>query len=791
MNQSTDFKWLKHNGEMAKLIREYDWSSTPIGAVSSWPMSLKISINIMLNSGIAMTVCWGKTSTYFYNDQYKPILMAGGKHPQALGKSMYDIWPEVWPTVGALHKQVLETGEEVHFDDYKFVLQRGGRTEDAYFNFSYSPLYDDDQKPCGILTACVETTKIHKANKLAESSRKELYDFFMQSPSAMCILMGPEHRFSLANKLYTDLVGREVMGRTVEEVFSPEESKIYKKALDEVYQERKPFLLVESPLNLIQSDGRITERFLTTSYTPFVDDDGASKGILVQIQDVTSHVKTRAELEIEKENYRNLFRQTPEMICSLIGPEHTFSFVNEAHIKALGFDATGMKVREAQPESVEIHGILDEVYRTGVTAHLREIPVTLGTKIRYFNLTYAARKNHKGIPDGVMILGAEITDQVEARMGIIKANYEAQLSLNKLDTIVHNLTEGLVFIDPNGKVIYMNPESLRIHQFEGLHDYLIQIDQFASFLEVYDLNGVLLPVEDWPISRVVNGEKFVDYEVVVKRSDSGHVWVGSFSGIRVLNADGSPLMSVLSVKDITPKKTIEIELKEALKARDEFLSIASHELRTPLTSLKMQLQLTNRGLKSADKIPSPEKIQKVMDVSLKQVERLTSLIEDLLDVSRIQSGKLTHRFEPVKIKELIEELIDRFSEQSHQTNTPITFLANVDPILNCDPFRIDQVLTNLISNTLKYASGKPVDVVLDGNDEYISIQVIDQGMGIAKSKIPLIFNRFERAAAETNISGLGLGLYITKSIIDAHHGQINVESELGQGTTFTVLLPLT
>lgn len=776
---------------MAKLIREYDWLSTPIGDVSTWPMSLKISINIMLNSGIAMTVSWGKESTYFYNDQYKAILMAGDKHPQALGKSMFNIWPDVWPTVGPLHKQVLETGNEVHFDDFKFILQRGGRSEDAYFNFAYSPLYDDEQKPCGILTACVETTKVHQANKEAVASRKELYDFFMQSPSAMCILLGPQHRFSLANKLYTDLVGREVMGKTVEEVFSPEESEIYKKALDEVYFERKPFLLVESPLNLIQSDGSVSDRFITTSYTPFLNEDGSSKGILVQIQDVTSHVKTRALLEVEKENYRNLFRQTPEMICSLHGPEHTFDFVNEAHIKALGFDATGMKVRVAQPESVEIHGILDEVYRTGVTAHLWEIPITLGVKVRYFNLTYAARKNQLGVPDGVMVLGAEITDQVEARMGIIKANFEAQMSLNKLDTIVHNLTEGLIFIDPKGQVIYMNPECLRIHQFSSLEDYFVHVERFNDLFELYNLHGEPLLFADWPVKKVIDGEKFVDYEVLVKRIDTNHTWVASYSGIRVLNDDGSPLMSVLSVKDITHKKTIEIELKEALVARDEFLSIASHELRTPLTSLKMQLQLTNRGLKSTQNLPSPERMQKVMDVSLKQVERLTTLIEDLLDVSRIQSGKLTHRFEPVQIKNLIEELVDRFSEQSHQTKTPITFVANVDPILNCDAFRIDQVLTNLISNTLKYASGKPVEVVLDGNDEFISIQVIDQGMGIAKSKIPLIFNRFERAAAETNISGLGLGLYITKSIVDAHHGQINVESELGQGTTFTVLLPLT
>lgn len=115
---------------------------------------------------------------------------------------------------------------------------------------------------------------------------------------------------------------------------------------------------------------------------------------------------------IDDQNFANLFRQTPEMVCILAGPEHRFEFVNAAHGRALGFDATGKAVREAQAESVEVHGILDEVYRTGVTAELREIAVTLSNRTRYFNLTYAARRDGS---DGIMIMGSEVTPQVLAR----------------------------------------------------------------------------------------------------------------------------------------------------------------------------------------------------------------------------------------------------------------------------------------------------------------------------------------------------------------------------------------
>ncbi len=135
---------------------------------------------------------------------------------------------------------------------------------------------------------------------------------------------------------------------------------------------------------------------------------------------------------IDDENFANLFRQTPEMVCILAGPEHRFEFVNEAHIRALGFDATGQAVREAQPESVEVHGILDEVYRTGVTANLREIAVTLTDRTRYFNLTYAARRNAAGAVDGIMIMGSEITEQVLDRQARERAQQRLQSSEHQL-----------------------------------------------------------------------------------------------------------------------------------------------------------------------------------------------------------------------------------------------------------------------------------------------------------------------------------------------------------------------
>ncbi len=230
--------------------------------------------------------------------------------------------------------------------------------------------------------------------------------------------------------------------------------------------------------------------------------------------------------------------------------------------------------------------------------------------------------------------------------------------------------------------------------------------------------------------------------------------------------------------------------QSAIRARDEFVSIASHELKTPITSLKMQLQMMLRGINvEKNQVPSPEKLLKALTSSTKQIDRLTVLIEDLLDVTRIETGKLTYKFEKVDLSLMVKEIMDRYSEEAKYAKTE--FIQNLDDnvISFCDRYRIEQVFINLLSNAIKYGSNNPIEVTVTSEPGKAYIIVKDQGMGIAKEMQGKIFERFERAISSTNISGLGLGLYITKQIIDAHQGSIEVISDLKAGSTFKVTLP--
>ena len=231
------------------------------------------------------------------------------------------------------------------------------------------------------------------------------------------------------------------------------------------------------------------------------------------------------------------------------------------------------------------------------------------------------------------------------------------------------------------------------------------------------------------------------------------------------------------------------DAKKAIEVRDEFLSIASHELRTPLTPLKMQIQAVARQLEIDSSNLTPERLIKMVETSDRQITRLSVLIDDLLDVTRISAGKLSLNKESFNMKEMITDIIGQYSHQFKSTQTTVDLIIEGDIIGSWDKVRIEQVIINLLTNAAKYAPNKPIQAKVSKAESRVFISVNDQGPGISPDNYDRIFKRFERVTDKSNIGGLGLGLYICKQIVEAHHGKIYVESEMGKGSTFTVELP--
>ncbi|WP_437938944.1 AAA family ATPase [Sorangium sp. So ce341] len=233
------------------------------------------------------------------------------------------------------------------------------------------------------------------------------------------------------------------------------------------------------------------------------------------------------------------------------------------------------------------------------------------------------------------------------------------------------------------------------------------------------------------------------------------------------------------------------EAQEAIGRRDEFLVVASHELKTPLTSLQMQAQAMERLLRrrSLADIP-PQRIEAMLQVFGRQTSRLGRLVDELLDVTRLNAGRLMLARAPVDLAALASEVVERMRPQLAASHCRMQLDLD-EPVAGCwDASRVEQVVINLLSNAMKYGAGKPIFVGARRQAERALLVVRDQGVGIAAADQGRIFERFERAVSVRNFGGLGLGLYIARSIVTSHGGSIRVESKPGAGATFMVELPL-
>lgn len=232
------------------------------------------------------------------------------------------------------------------------------------------------------------------------------------------------------------------------------------------------------------------------------------------------------------------------------------------------------------------------------------------------------------------------------------------------------------------------------------------------------------------------------------------------------------------------------ELARTVHIREEFLSVASHELKTPLTALKLQLQLARRGFNPETGFqPEARRTAAYFDSALRQVARLSAFIDDLLDVSKINAGKLVLERQTINLCRLVEEVSANFEEQLQKSGNQLEIKAEAECLVVGDPFRIEQVLNNLFSNAIKYAPGSRIVLQLVKDPEKVRLEFQDCGPGIPLDRLPFIFDRYERATSNHRISGLGLGLYITKQLVEAQEGSIEVESAEGSGTAFILRLP--
>src|SRR4051812_8456209 len=275
-------------------------------------------------------------------------------------------------------------------------------------------------------------------------------------------------------------------------------------------------------------------------------------------------------------------------------------------------------------------------------------------------------------------------------------------------------------------------------------------------------------------------------EVATPLPESDHVFLGAIANVVAAAAARMRMEQQLrqAERDAIEERGRTLQAEEALKDRDEFISVAAHELRTPLTALQLKLQ----GLERRLSLPDPMKMQR-LDGAVRQIERLARLVDRLLDVTRAAQNRLDLMPESFDFAALLRQVAEDFRDPAAQAHSALTLEVPETVEGSWDRLRIEQVLVNLLSNAVKYGGGKPIHVRVDADGDRLRFSVSDGGIGIAPDDLGRIFNRFQRAASIRNYGGMGLGLYITRHIVEAHRGTISVVSKPGEGSTFTVDIP--
>jgi PAS domain S-box-containing protein len=289
--------FLAGGGEMSRLMMGFDWGSTSIGAMDTWPQSLRTTISIMLRSPIPMVLLWGPDGIMIYNDAY--TVFAGGRHPRLLGSKVLEGWAEV-ADFNAHVMRVGMAGDTLSYRDQELTLHRNGVPEQVWMNLDYSPVIDETGRPGGVLAIVVETTERVQAERRTVAEKERLRELFHQAPGFMIILSGPDHVVELVNEAYYQLVGhRDLVGKPILEALPEVAGQGFDKLLGHVYRTNEPFVGHALPVSLRRSPSKEPEeRFVDFVYQPIRDGDGQVTGIFAEGSDVTERVRSEEHQQL-------------------------------------------------------------------------------------------------------------------------------------------------------------------------------------------------------------------------------------------------------------------------------------------------------------------------------------------------------------------------------------------------------------------------------------------------------------------------------------------------------------
>jgi PAS domain S-box-containing protein len=667
------------DSEARRLLREHDWSTSPLGPPASWPPELATAVSMMVSSTFPMFVAWGPELRFLYNDAYAVIL--GGKHPAAFGERFQVIWHEIWPDIVPIVDRAL-SNKSVFLEDLPLTMDRKGYFEQTWFTFSYSPLHDGEGAVQGMYCTCIETTS------RVLSERRAAFELLVADTLRPLTSSGDVIQTATA------LLGQE-LGLT-----------------RAIYSE------VDDPRN-----------------TFFVQRDWRRQGL------------------------PSLAGRT--FAIDAFGPD----------IGAAGRAGEVIAVVDVSldPRTAAMRG----AYAAMDVAAVLLVPLVRDGQLLAFLGLGMERPHHWS--EAEIGLARGMAERIWSAVDLARTQAALREERNRSQLILDSIAEGFGLIGPDWTVLQINAAGLRIAnrsagQVIGRHHW-----------------------EIWPEALGTEVDRM--YHRVMQTREPGtaifqHVGEGGTGAW--LEAQAYPTREggmVVVFRDVSERKRAEEQLHEADRRKDEFLAMLAHELRNPLAPISAAAELLKIGRLDEDRVRQSSAIIG------RQVRHMTSLVDDLLDVSRVTRGLVTLARAPVSARTIVDEAIEQVRPMfdARRQHLAVHLLDPEATVLG-DKARLVQVLSNLLNNASKYTPEElGIAVEAASGDGRLVLSVRDQGIGMEPGLSPHVFDLFTQAKRSSDRSqgGLGLGLALVKHLVELHGGSVACESPgLGQGSSFMVSLPL-
>ena len=568
------------------------------------------------------------------------------------------------------------------------------------------------------------------------------------------------------------------------------------KALENARKTLKTGRIKRVDYTMVRKDGTTFPGNLNASLIR--DEKGKPKAFIRIARDITERKEAERILEEEKNKMAVLFKTTKEGLA-LYDMEHRVVDINPALKRLFGIkkNIIGVKREDISDNRDKyFKNKLDrfddslktqqEVYSGKTVSNV--LMKVLSKPPRYLEGNYVPIKRRDGKVVGMSASFRDVTVLKNQAEKIAQHLLEVEKQKNRVQALFENVEESAYIFDKNLKIISAN-DACEI-MVGSTEKELIGKNYYKSF-GCHDRNGHYYPEFD-PVAKVVTSKESVPYDEHLHMNKEGKErWVG-VSYTPFLNESGDVEQILSIARDITTIKELE-------KSKSEFVSLASHELRTPLTVINGYLSLLLSGdLGSLDKEQTRSSFLAVLNKVKHETERLTSLVGDLLNVSRIEEGRLKLSFRKVPIVETIDEVISEFKPMAAIKGVRVKVLHNISKredilYVMADKDKLKQVFVNLLDNAVKFTeSGGEIITEYSVENGQIFIQIKDTGIGIPPNMLPRIFEKFQQAGGSflKENKGTGLGLFIVKSLVESHKGRIWVDSKVGKGTTFSFTLPL-